>query len=145
MRSFKWKTFESFLWLLKAIWSVQKSSKPLRDFLNLVLVFKEISPRYGNDKNKVFFLTFINWGRLIKSLSTNVLKQLSKQLAHRIFLNIIRLFNLKSGNVFESSSFSFLFLPRIRFPKNEPISSIVRKRYSGEVLKAICKFEKSWL
>ena len=55
------------------------------------------------------------------------------------------LFNLKSDNVFESSSFSFLFLPRIRFPKNEPISSIVRKRYSGEVLKAICEFEKSRL
>ena len=36
----------------------------------------------------------------------------------------------------------FLFLARIRFPKNESISSIVRKRYSGEVLKAICKFEK---
>ena len=36
----------------------------------------------------------------------------------------------------------FLFLARIRFPKNESMSSIVRKRYSGEVLKAICKFEK---
>ena len=36
----------------------------------------------------------------------------------------------------------FLFLARIRFPKNESISSVVRKRYSGEVLKAICKFEK---
>ena len=36
----------------------------------------------------------------------------------------------------------FLFLARIRFPKNESISSIVRKRYSGEVLKAIRKFEK---
>ena len=38
--------------------------------------------------------------------------------------------------------FFFLFLARIRFPKNESISSIVRKRYSGEVLKAIRKFEK---
>ena len=36
----------------------------------------------------------------------------------------------------------FLFLARIRFSKNESISSIVRKRYSGEALKAICKFEK---
>ena len=36
----------------------------------------------------------------------------------------------------------FLFLARIRFPKNESISSIVRKRYSGEVLKAIRKFGK---
>ena len=36
----------------------------------------------------------------------------------------------------------FLFLARIRFPKNESISSIVRKRYSGEVLKVIRKFEK---
>ena len=53
------------------------------------------------------------------------------------------LFNLKSNNVFESSSFFyFLFLARIRFPKNESISSIVQKRYSGEVLKAIRKFEK---
>ena len=30
----------------------------------------------------------------------------------------------------------------MRFPNNESISSIVRKRYSGEVLKAIRKFEK---
>ena len=36
----------------------------------------------------------------------------------------------------------FLFLARIRFPKNESISSIVRKRYSGEVLKVISKFGK---
>ena len=36
----------------------------------------------------------------------------------------------------------FLFLARIRFPKNESSSSIVWKRYSGEVLKPICKFEK---
>ena len=36
----------------------------------------------------------------------------------------------------------FLFLARIRFPKNESISFIVRKRYSGEVLKAIREFEK---
>ena len=35
----------------------------------------------------------------------------------------------------------FLFLARIRFSKNKPISSIVRKRYSG-ILKAIRKFEK---
>ena len=35
-----------------------------------------------------------------------------------------------------------LFLARMRFPRNETIWSIVRKRYSGEVLKAIRKFEK---
>ena len=32
---------------------------------------------YGNDKNKVFFSTVIDWERLISNLSTNVLKQLS--------------------------------------------------------------------
>ena len=36
----------------------------------------------------------------------------------------------------------FLFLARIRFPRNESIASIVRKRYSGEILKTIPKFEK---
>ena len=36
----------------------------------------------------------------------------------------------------------FLFLARIRFPKNESIASVVGKRYSGEVLKTNCKFEK---
>ena len=36
----------------------------------------------------------------------------------------------------------FLFLARIRFSKNESISSIVRKRHSGEILKAIRKFQK---
>ena len=49
---------------------------------------------------------------------------------------------LKSDNVLESSSFSLFFLARIRFPKNETILSILRERYSGEVLEAICKFEK---
>ena len=52
------------------------------------------------------------------------------------------LFNLKSDNVFESSSFSFFIVSKNTIPKNESISSIVRKRYSGEVLKAIRKFEK---
>ena len=36
----------------------------------------------------------------------------------------------------------FLFLARIRFPRNASIASIVRKRYSGEILKTIRKFEK---
>ena len=76
-QSLKWKTFKSCLWLLKAIWSLQEFSKLLKDFLNFVLVCKEISPRYGNDKNKVFFSTALAWGRLMNNLSTNVLKQLS--------------------------------------------------------------------
>ena len=32
---------------------------PLKDFLNLVLVCKEISPRYGNDRIKAFFSTVV--------------------------------------------------------------------------------------
>ena len=36
----------------------------------------------------------------------------------------------------------FLFLARIRFPRNESIASIVPKRYSGEILKTIRKCEK---
>ena len=36
----------------------------------------------------------------------------------------------------------FLFLARIQFPRNESIAFIVWKRYSGEILKTICKFEK---
>ena len=35
------------------------------------------------------------------------------------------------------------FLAGLRFPKSESISSIVRGRYSGEILKAINKFEKA--
>ena len=37
---------------------------------------------------------------------------------------------------------AYYFLARIRFPKTESILFIVWKRYSGEVLKAICKSEK---
>ena len=36
----------------------------------------------------------------------------------------------------------FLFLATIQFPRNESIASIVRKRYSGDILKTIRKFEK---
>ena len=35
------------------------------------------------------------------------------------------------------------FLAGLRLPKSESISSIVRGRYSGEILKAINKFEKA--
>ena len=35
------------------------------------------------------------------------------------------------------------FLAGLQFPKSESISSIVRGRYSGEILKAINKFEKA--
>ena len=35
------------------------------------------------------------------------------------------------------------FLAGLRFPKSESISSIVRGRYSGEILKAINKFEEA--
>ena len=44
-----WKT-ASVLWLLKAIWSLQQFKIPLQDFLNLVVVCKEMSPRYGNGR-----------------------------------------------------------------------------------------------
>ena len=44
---------------------------------DLILVCKEISLRYCNGKNKVFFTTFVNWGCLMNNLSTSVLKQLS--------------------------------------------------------------------
>ena len=37
---------------------------------------------------------------------------------------------------------AFLFLARLRF-KSESISSIVQRRYNGEILKAIRKFEKA--
>ena len=64
--------------------------------------------------------------------------------AFRTFPILWLLFNLKSDNAFESSSFNFfLFLARLRFPKSQSISSIVRRRYSGEILKAIRKFEKA--
>ena len=47
--------------------------KPLRYFLIFVLVWKEMSPSYGNNKKKVFFSTFANWGRVMNNLLTNVI------------------------------------------------------------------------
>ena len=53
------------------------------------------------------------------------------------------LFDLKRVAMFlRVAVLAFLFLARIQFPKNELISSIVRKRHSGEVLKAIRKLKK---
>ena len=57
----------------KTISSLPQFSKPLRDFLILVLVCNKISPRYGNDKNKVSFSTVATWGRSMKTLLRNVL------------------------------------------------------------------------
>ena len=57
--------------------NLQEIIKTSKDFFNLVFVCEEISPRYGNDKNKVFFSPVVNWERLMNKLSTNVLKQLS--------------------------------------------------------------------
>ena len=99
--SLKWKTFESFLWLLKTFWSLQEFSKPLRYFVNLVLVYNEISPTYGNDKNKVFFPTAVNWGRFMNNLSTNVLKQLSKMAKGTRFLK----------NLFQKTKFFMKLCP----------------------------------
>ena len=36
----------------------------------------------------------------------------------------------------------FLFLARIRFPKTESISSIIRRRYADKVLREVRQFEK---
>ena len=89
-RSLKRKTFESFLYLLKTIWSFQQFSIPLRNFFNLVsLTYLEISltelklslqgnfSKERNDKNKIFFSAVVIWGRFISNLSTNILKRLS--------------------------------------------------------------------
>ena len=54
--------------------NLQEFSKPSTDFPNLVRVCEEISQRYGNHKNEVFFSTVVNWGHLMNNLSTNVLK-----------------------------------------------------------------------
>ena len=67
-RSLNWKTLASFLWLLKTTWSLQKFKMPLKDFLNLVFVCKEISPRYGSDIIKVFFPTVVTWGHFMTNL-----------------------------------------------------------------------------
>ena len=67
----------SFLWLLKTIWSLQQFKMPLKDFLNLVLVCKEISPRYGSDRVKVFFSTVVTWGRIMTNLLITILKHFS--------------------------------------------------------------------
>ena len=48
-----------------------------------------------------------------------------------LFLNYGCFFNLKS--VLMTVAFLvYVFLARIRFPRNESITSIVRERYSGE-------------
>ena len=49
-RSLNRKTSASFLWLLKTIWSLEQFKMPFKDFHHLA-VFKEMSPRYGNNRN----------------------------------------------------------------------------------------------
>ena len=44
------KTLVSFIWLLIAIWDLKKIKIPLKDFLNLVLVCKEIFLTYGHNR-----------------------------------------------------------------------------------------------
>ena len=70
------KKLASFLWLLKTIWSLQQLKMPLKDFLNLVLVCKEISPRYGG-RIKVFFSTAVTLGHFMTKLLITILKHLS--------------------------------------------------------------------
>ena len=50
---------------------------PLKDLLNLVLVYKEISPRYASDRIKVFFSTAVTCGRFMTNLLITILKHLS--------------------------------------------------------------------
>ena len=49
----------------------------LKDFLNLILVCKEISPSYGNDRIKAFFSTVVTCGRFMTNLLITILKHLS--------------------------------------------------------------------
>ena len=39
--------------------------------INFVLACEDFSPRYGNDKKKVFFSTVVNWGRFMNNLVVN--------------------------------------------------------------------------
>ena len=71
------KRLASFLWLLETILSLTQFKMSLKDFLNLVLVCKEISPRYGSDRIKVFFSTVVTWGRFMCNLLIIFLKHLS--------------------------------------------------------------------
>ena len=71
------KKLKNFLWLLKTIWSLQQFKMPLKDFLNLVVVCKETSPRYGSDRTKVFFSTVVTWGCFMTNLLITILKHLS--------------------------------------------------------------------
>ena len=45
-------------------------------FLNLVVVCKEIYPRYGSDRIKVFFSTVVTCGRFMTNLLITILKHL---------------------------------------------------------------------
>ena len=62
---------------MKTIWSLQQFKMPLNDYRNLVLVCKETSPRYGNDRIKVFFSTVVTWGSFMTKLLITILKHLS--------------------------------------------------------------------
>ena len=50
---------------------------PLKYLLNLVVVCKETSPRYGSDRTKVFFSTVVPVGRFITNFIITILKHLS--------------------------------------------------------------------
>ena len=76
-RYLNWKILRSFLWLSKTIWNFQPFRMPLKDFLNLVLACKEISPSYGSDRIKVFFSTVVTWGHFMTNLLITILKDLS--------------------------------------------------------------------
>ena len=48
----------------------------LKDFVNLVLVFQEISPRYGSDRIKVLLSTVVICGRFMINLLMTILQHL---------------------------------------------------------------------
>ena len=75
-KSLNQKILVSLLWFLKPLWSLQQFKMILKNVLNLVIVCKKISPRYGSDKIKVSFLIVVTWGRFI----TNLLITISKHL-----------------------------------------------------------------
>ena len=72
---------------LKTIWSLQQFKMPLKGFLNLVLVCKEISPRCGSDRIKVFFSTVVTWGRFMTNLLISILKHMSINDKYPFFKN----------------------------------------------------------
>ena len=89
LRSLNRKELQSLVWYLKLISSLQQFKSPLNACYNLVIVCKDITPKYRRTRSKNLFSTVVTFSLTMWILSRISLRHLSIKFSGYQFLRSI--------------------------------------------------------